>query len=54
MAIRDDIQAQNIPMEFNPDDPESVKKLYEVIKQIAYKINDQEDRLSKIEIIVNG
>lgn len=49
MGNRDDIQAQNIPVQINYDDPDVIRKLIDSHKQILSKINEIDDRVLELE-----
>ena len=42
-------QAQNIPLNFNYDDPEAMRLMVEALKNIYFRVNDMEKRIKNIE-----
>ena len=49
MSKRDDIQAQNVPLNFDRDDPEVFIKVQEFARAMWFQINELRDRLRDLE-----
>jgi len=52
--IRDDIQAQNVPINIKVDDPQALRQLVDVAKQQVIRISELEQRIIVLEDIVHG
>jgi len=49
MTSGDEIQAQNIPVDIDWNDPMAVRKLVDVAKRVTFQINQLQERLNDIE-----
>ena len=49
MSQRDNIQAQNVPIDFESNDPEVWKKLEEFARNVLFQLNDIRERLGNLE-----
>jgi len=54
MSPRDDIQAQNIPVNINWEDPNAIRQVVDVARQQVIRANALEERIKDLEEIVFG